>query len=575
MLLDDAFSGRGTLLTDLADVVEVDLNSLDEALVDGWQRGLHCFVWLPYDLGEAHLRLRDTGVGAVFRFAERREIDAGSWLADTAPNEPAGVVSPAPAWNEDVFTDRVAAVHQAIRRGDTYQVNLTFPIRADRYGHPIDLYRRLRDRQPTEYAVLAHLPSPAPSWTLGLSPELFLQVDSDGTVRCTPMKGTARADEIDDPTTLAADPKNRAENVMIVDLLRNDLGQVAQPGSVAVTSLFDVSRVGDLWQMTSTVEALATPGTMPGALMRAAFPCGSITGAPKSSSMAVIRALEDTPRGGYTGSMGLLEPAEGPLGWKGSLNVAIRTVEIDDDALRLGVGAGITIGSDPTAEYRECLAKGSFLTGLAPQFSLIETILVDDGRAPRLAGHTSRLRASAAALGFPELDASALLTDALATVPSKGTHRARVEVAPDGRASIAHAPMVPSSGNPILITLAPQPWRPDALSRHKTTRRAALDQAWRDADAAGAFDALGTDADGYLLEGGRSSVFVLIDGVWRTPPLARGVLDGVARAEILEHGSLFGRPATEGDVTIDELRSADGLVVANALRGAMWARLVV
>lgn len=575
VLLDDALAGTGILLSDLVDVVEVDLETLDAALEEGWSHRLHCFAWLPYELGEVHHGLRDEKApGAIYRFARRREVDSSDWLTATAPGDPAGVVAAREAWEEEVFIERASAVQEAIRRGQTYQTNLTFPVDAGFYGHPLDLYRRLRERQPTTYALAARLPGPAPAWTLSLSPELFVRVTAEGTLVCQPMKGTAPADEPGGDRALAADPKNRAENVMIVDLLRNDLSRVAVPGSVEVSALFDVARVGRLWQMTSTVRARALPGLTPGGLLAAAFPCGSITGAPKRSSMAVIRQQEESPRRGYTGSMGLLEPSPGPLGWSGCLNVAIRTLELNDDRLRLGIGAGITIGSDPREEYRECQAKAAFLTTLPPEFGLIETLRVEEGAAPLLPRHADRLAASARDLGFPRIDAHQVLAEAVSRVPRTGAYRVRVEVSPGGEIAVAQTPLTdPQPDSPLRLLLAPGPWPVDALSRYKTTRRRHLDRAWRTAAAQDAFDTIGYDGSGFVLEGGRSTILALTRGTWHTPPLSRGVLDSVARAELLAAGEFGGSPVREGDITVAELGAAERLLVANAVVGAREARL--
>lgn len=273
--------------------------------------------------------------------------------------------------------------------------------------------------------------------------------------------------------------------------------------------------------------------------------------------------------------MGLLDPAEGPLGWSGHLNVAIRTLELDGTGLRLGVGAGITIGSDPREEYRECLAKAAFLTALPPEFGLIETIRVVDGTAPLAHRHAARLAASAHDLGFPAVDAHRVLADAIAQAPARGAHRVRVELSPDGGVATTHSPISPSPQPdlPLRLLLDPKPWSVDALSRYKTTRRSHLDRAWRTAAEQGAFDTIGQDASGLVLEGGRSVVFALIDGVWRTPSLSLGVLDSVARAELLEAGEFAGFPVQEGDITVAALLDADRMLVANALLGPREATL--
>nr|WP_231979891.1 chorismate-binding protein [Tessaracoccus coleopterorum] len=246
---------------------------------------------------------------------------------------------------------------------------------------------------------MAHLPPPAAPWTLSLSPELFLAVDGD-TATTRPMKGTAPADT--DPAALRSGGKDRAENLMIVDLLRNDLSRVAVPGSVAVPSLFDVERVGNLWQMTSTVTARLTPATTPAGLLAATFPCGSITGAPKLASMRLIRDLEPDRRGIYTGSLGVIEPADTPLGWRMRLSVAIRTLEIHGDgAARLGIGCGVVADSTAGAEWLECLAKAGFATGVGPGVELLETMAVINGVCALGPRHSERLAHSAAALGIP------------------------------------------------------------------------------------------------------------------------------------------------------------------------------
>ena len=237
VVLDDATRAEPTVLTDLRRVDEVTLPEIDGALAAGWADGLHCFAWLPYDLGEAHLGVRDHAVGALYWFAARREAPAPSCDAR------AFLAAARPTLDEGTFAEGVAVLQEAIAAGTTYQVNYTHAVRGRAVGDPRALYRALRERQAAAFGVLAHLPGPAAPWTLGLSPELFLEVDG-GTVTARPMKGTAPADT--DPDGLASSPKNRAENLMIVDLLRNDLSRIAVPGTVAVPRLFEVERVGDL-----------------------------------------------------------------------------------------------------------------------------------------------------------------------------------------------------------------------------------------------------------------------------------------------------------------------------------------
>lgn len=563
VVLDDATRAEQTVLTGLQRVDEVTIPEIDDALAAGWAGGLHCFAWLPYDLGEAHLGVRDHAVGGLYWFAERRE--AGVPLAEG----PAFFATARPAVDEGTFADGVALLQEAIAAGTTYQVNYTHAVRGRAVGHPEALYRALRERQPAAFGVLAHLPRPAASWTLSLSPELFLDVRSGG-VTARPMKGTAPVGT--DPEGLRSSPKNRAENLMIVDLLRNDLSRVAVPGTVAVPRLFDVERVGELWQMTSTVTARLTPGTTVGALLDATFPCGSITGAPKLSSMRLIRAVEAEPRGIYTGSMGIIEPAPGPLGWRLCLSVAIRTLELDDDGRgRFGVGSGIVADSTAASEWTECRAKAGFVTRLPESLRLKEALRVVDGDCPLAGFHQARVSASAAELGFPSPDGA--IAAAVAGTPP-GSWRVGVEFLPDGRADVVRTALAPLIA-PVTVLLAEAPWPDDPLARHKTSWRAHLDDAWRAAEAVGAFDTIGYDDAGRVREGGRSSVFALIDGVWVTPPVGLGVLPGVQRAALLvDPGALGGGPLVERVITVDELRSADRVAVANAVRGVLPAVLL-
>ncbi|MFT3889592.1 MAG: chorismate-binding protein [Arachnia sp.] len=562
VLLDDALAGRAALLTDLVRVDEVETLALDDTLAAGWAEGLHCFAWLPYDLGEAHLGVRDAAHGALYWFARRTAAEtppaAGeAWLAGADPTV-----------DEAAFAASVGLLQEAIGAGTSYQVNYTHAVRGRLVGDPVDLYAALRARQPAAFGVLARLPGPAAPWTMSFSPELFLEVDG-ARVTARPMKGTASADT--PPEALSASPKNRAENLMIVDLLRNDLSRVAVPGTVAAPSLFDVERVGDLWQMTSTVTARLAPGTTVGALLDATFPCGSITGAPKLSSMRLIRAVEPEPRGVYTGSLGIIEPADGPLGWRLRLSVAIRTLEMDEAGeARFGVGSGIVADSTAASEWAECRAKAGFVTRLPEDLRLKEALRVKDGHAPLAELHQRRLSASAAALGLRGSDG--VVAAAVADTPA-GSWRVGIELAADGSVAVTRTPLTPWEG-PVEVLLADAPWPTHELAQHKTNRRAHLDDAWRAAEAVGAFDTIGYDARGRILEGGRSTVFALIDGVWATPPATLGLLPGVQRAALfLDPSPLGGSLLVEREITVDELRAADRIAVANAVRGVLPAVL--
>ncbi|MBB1484877.1 chorismate-binding protein [Tessaracoccus sp. MC1865] len=564
VLLDDALAGRATLMTDLARVDSVTLGTIDASLDAGWREGLHAFAWLPYDMGEAALGIGGDARGALFWFADRSEVDAEEFL----PHSPAWLTGTAHDVDRAQFSAGIEAVKEAIASGETYQVNYTHRILSRAVGDPRALYRRLRSRQPVSFGVLARLPEPAAPWTLSLSPELFINVEGSHAVS-KPMKGTAPVTE--HPSTLSRDPKNRAENLMIVDLLRNDLSRVAVPGSVDVPMLFEVERVGRLWQMTSTVRAELVPGTTPGHLLAATFPCGSITGAPKIASMHLIRALERDRRGLYTGSLGVIAPHDGPLGWHMTLSIAIRTVEIDGNTARLGIGSGVVADSTADAEWAECRAKAAFAGSLLPTVHLREAIRVVDGVAPLADRHQERLSRSAAALGLPP--ATGVVHDAVRDAPSRGGWRLSVDLAPDGVVTVGVSPLE-AVATPVRLILCGEPWEPTPLAGFKTTDRSHYDRALAAAAERGAFDAIGFDSGGRVLEGARTSVFALLDGRWVTPPLTLGILDGVQRAAVLADPALIGADEIdEAEFTVDRLLGAERLIVTNGLRGCLEATL--
>ncbi len=564
-LLDDAPAGRATLLSGLVSVAEVTLDTLDAALAEGWARGLHCLAWLPYGLGEAALGVGDpSAAGALYWFDARREVDPAEVLP---PSTDGWLIDASHDVTAAGFAGAVGRLQEEIASGSSYQINYTHRVTGRLAGDPTALYARLRAVQPVEFGLLAHLPVPASAWTLSLSPELFLNV-TGGTATSRPMKGTA--DAATDPAALSSDPKNRAENLMIVDLIRNDLSKVSRPGTVVVDRLFDVERVGRLWQMTSSVSGALLPGTTPADLLRAMFPCGSITGAPKLASMRLIRDVEPAPRGLYTGALGVIDPEPGPTGWRMTLSVVIRTIEVDADGnARLGVGSGIVADSTAAAEWEECLAKVRFAIGAGPDLHLREAMRVVDGVAPLADRHRARLVASAAALGLP---APGRALDAAVAETPAGAWRVGLDLAPDGTVTVNRRPL--ERPDEAVLLLAREPWTPGALARFKTSQRALYDDAILAAAGAGAFDVIGHDAEGRVLEGGRTSVFARIDGRWVTPPLTLGILDGVQRAEVLDHPALLGvGPVVEDEFTVDDLRRADAIAVTNAVVGVVAARL--
>lgn len=587
-LFDDAVSGRAKRYQNHVEsrfFRPEELDALDGALQSGWQKGLHSVLFADYGFGLPLTGVESERGGnlALHWFANCADIDAESWLARHSDGLPAGISTPQPSVSETDYLDRIRQIHEAIRRGDTYQINYTTRLHLQAYGNPVSLYRRLR--QPVPYAVLSHLPDAEgqSAWTLCFSPELFLKIGSDGTISTEPMKGTAPilGDGQDErrAAELQADPKNRAENVMIVDLLRNDLGKIAQTGTVCVPEPFKVSRFGSVWQMTSTIQAQALPHTSFADILRAAFPCGSITGAPKKMSMQIIETLETEARGLYTGSIGYLNPCSGGLGFEGAFNVVIRTLSLTplSDGIYqgvYGVGSGIVIDSDPAAEYRECGWKARFLNELRPDFGIFETLRVENGRCTLLDRHLCRLKAAARALNLPLPDGCEnQIKQYIADLPD-GAFRIKALLSSDG-ISLSRAVLNRLTDKQrVIVSPVVLPAR-NYLRRFKTTHRALFDQAWQTAETQGAFDSLFFNSDGILLEGGRSNVFVKHRGQWLTPSLDLDILNGIMRQAVLDEPQKYlqTNQVIETHITQKTLQEAEEIRLSNALRGVFAAAL--
>lgn len=587
-LFDDAVSGRAKRYQNHVEsrffhYKELDL--LDDALQKGWQKGLHSVLFADYEFGLPLTGVESERGGnlALHWFADCADTDAASWLAQHSDGIPAGISTPQSSVSETDYLDRIRQIHEAIRRGDTYQINYTTRLHLQAYGNPVSLYRRLR--QPVPYAVLSHLPDAEgqSAWTLCFSPELFLKIGSDGTISTEPMKGTAPilGDGQDErrAAELQTDPKNRAENVMIVDLLRNDLGKIAQTGKVCVPEPFKVSRFGSVWQMTSTIRAQALPNTSFADILRAAFPCGSITGAPKKMSMQIIESLEAEARGLYTGSIGYLNPCSGGLGFEGAFNVVIRTLSLTplSDGIYqgvYGVGSGIVIDSDPAAEYRECGWKARFLNELRPDFGIFETLRVENGRCTLLDRHLCRLKAAARALNLPLPDGCEnQIKQYIADLPD-GAFRIKALLSSDG-ISLSRAVLNRLTDKQrVIVSPVVLPAR-NYLRRFKTTHRALFDQAWQTAETQGAFDSLFFNSDGILLEGGRSNVFVKHRGQWLTPSLDLDILNGIMRQAVLDEPQKYlqTNQVIETHITQKTLQEAEEIRLSNALRGVFAAAL--
>jgi para-aminobenzoate synthetase/4-amino-4-deoxychorismate lyase len=473
----------------------------------------------------------------------------------------------APDVDRRTYLAALGRIRERIARGDVYQVNHTLRLRGPFGGDPGALYRRLRAAQGGGLGALVHLGDRA---IVSVSPELFL-VRRGAAVRARPMKGTAprgrwEEEDLALAAALAASEKERAENVMIVDLVRNDLGRVAVPGTVRVAALLELERWRTVHQLTSTVEARLRPGTGLGDLLAATFPCGSVTGAPKAMATRVIAEEEGSPRGVYCGAIGWVAP-----GGDAAFSVAIRTVELDIAAGEAiaGVGGGITWASDPEREWEEALAKGLFLAAAAEPFELVETLRLEDGAYPLLPRHLARLLSSARHHGFAVEAAEverALRREAEA---ARGAPR-RVRLVADaaGEVRTGSEPLPPPPEGPLPVALAARRVsRRDPTLFHKTTLRHAYDAAR--AGRPDAFDVLLANEEDELTEFTIGNVVVDLDGEQVTPPRDAGLLAGVMRAELLARGEV-----REARVGVEDLPRARRIWLVNAVRGRVPVRLL-
>lgn len=495
-------------------------------------------------------------------FEEYQQLSAER-LAQSLPDAAGGWVSrPQPRVSRQDYRDVLAKVKGYIEAGDIYQANLTFQNDVDIMGHPLAIYAGLRQRAKAGYGGVVWT---GQDWVLSLSPELFFALH-DGKVTTKPMKGTAarQSDAALDAEAirqLRADPKQRAENLMIVDLLRNDLSRVAEPGSVSVPDLFSVESYPTVHQMTSTVTAQLGEGRDVTDLLTAIYPCGSITGAPKIRAMEVIGEVEAGPRGIYTGSIGRIDP-----NGDAAFNVAIRTLRIKNGAMRatLGLGGGIVADSREGEEWEECLAKGRFVAD-PRRFDLVETMRFDPaGGIMLLDRHIARMGESARAFGIPFDRHNARNQLQAATFRIAGSRKVRLMLSASGQIAIEIGLLPPAPEGAAVVALTRLSVSSDDFRlRHKTTDRAFYDEARK---ASGCFEVAFVDGAGFLTEGSFTNLFVKGDGVLLTPPLSRGLLPGVLRAEMIETGL-----AQEAELKPSDL--GQGFFIGNGCRGLLPATL--
>ena len=566
-------------------------------------QGYHLAGCMTYEAGLAleprlAARAESAGRGALGpllwfgAFTGFETIAAGAvplWLSMRGGPESAAIGPLEPAIAPGDYAEAFERVQGAIEAGDIYQANLTFPLEGPWQGDPIALYAALRPAAAAGYCALIN---DGAHWHLSFSPELFFALE-DGTISARPMKGTrprgrSEAEDAALRDELAASAKDRAENLMILDLMRNDIARVAQAGSVRVDAPFAIESYPTVHQMVSSVSAQLLPGKGPVDLVRALFPCGSITGAPKIRAMELIDEVEAAPRGLYCGAIGVIEPTGDAV-----FNVAIRTLRLLPEKSGttsasgsplggravLGVGSAVVADSLMLPEWRECLIKGGFVRGSDRQvegsvasparFDLIETMRFtpDEGIA-LLEMHIERIRASAESLGF-SFDHHAVRNAIQALCfDAEEPSKLRLVVGRSGAYALELAPLPEPLPEPVTVALVPLPvdsgdWR----LRHKTSDRGFYEDALALARKAGAHEALLLRDDSLVTEGSFTNLFVERDGVLVTPRSDLGLLPGVLRRSLIEEGR-----AIEGEVRIADL--ADGFFIGNALRGLLPARLL-
>lgn len=544
VLLDDQATHRQLYFTDPVAVITHRLGgpvadlfaAIETAQADGfWIAGL-----FEYEFAAAlepklsHLAAPETELVRLGVFRAPSGHPPSDLLYRAAPPG----LSLQPDWTEADYLSRYAAVARYLRAGDAYQINLTFPMRGATDADASDLYAGFRRRQPGRYGAVVSLGGPE---VISFSPELFFK--KRGTaMRMRPMKGTRPKSSTDDMTL---DLKSRAENLMIVDLLRNDLSRLCEPGSVKVPELFAIEDYPTLVQMTSQVTGTLRDGVDWAEIFHALFPCGSVTGAPKIRAMEIIHDLEAGPRGAYCGAVGYIAP-----NGDAAFSVSIRTAVLDDRALRYDVGSGVVLDSDGPDEYRECLLKAGILSPEA--VTQFETLRTGPGGPARTAAHAARFGAI-----LPEIPAT------------QDPQRVRIDRHANGRTTVIRTPLLPLQ-TPLTLAISRYPLTP-AVQRTdiKTSRRDFYTGEYdRITALTGADEVLLLGKDGQLKEGSFTSLFVQIDGRLLTPR-GPGLLPGILRAALLRDGA-----AHLAELSVADLLRADAIFVGNSLRGLMAATLL-
>lgn len=482
-----------------------------------------------------------------------KEESPNFWIKNIRPNI-----------TQKEYSKNIEKIKHFLKEGLSYQVNYTFKMKFDFEGDDFSLYQALRRSQPTSYAALINIDGR--QRFLSFSPELFIKIDK-GTIKASPMKGTIErgkdiAGDRKNRKELVLSPKIRAENLMIVDLLRNDLGRIAR--RVKAPKLFSVEKYKTLYQMTTSIEAKLKKSTSLADIFASVFPSGSVTGAPKIKTMQIIASLEKEPRGIYTGAIGYILPQN-----KACFNVAIRTAALENNKGELGVGGGIVYDSKRKAEYREALLKANFFTKSIPLFNLIETILWSKEKGFWLLDlHLMRLKNSCAYFAIPFHPEKIKMELAKKIRRRKSESRLRLLVDRQGKVAV-EAGKLKKLKSPLQARISRKPVdSKNIFLYHKTTQRELYDQERRKAIRCGFFETIFLNKKGEVTEGTISNIFIEKNKKIYTPPVSSGLLSGVFRQYLLN-----GKKAVEKKLYLKDLKKADKIYIGNSVRGLIEVRI--
>ncbi|MEI1277255.1 aminodeoxychorismate synthase component I [Leptospira venezuelensis] len=466
------------------------------------------------------------------------------------------------------YEENFRKIRNFLYEGDIYQVNFTFPLKIELQGSLGKLFFELRKKQPVPYQAWIHTGDSIQVQRdiLSFSPELFWERKQD-QIRTVPMKGTRprgnnSSEDQKLKLELSSSEKDRAENLMITDLLRNDLGRISLPGSVSVSKLFSIEEYPTVFQMTSEVRSELSSDVKWTDILEALFPGGSITGAPKKRSSEIIHNLEKK-RGVYTGGIFYLSPQ------KEISSIAIRTLEFSQDPSgqkmgRMGVGSGITIGSDPNSEWEECWSKAKFLNDAKEDFHIFTTAICKRGKIYFLKDHKDRMRTSAKELGFvwKEKGWESVVHQVESKVSSYKIHRVKIILMRSGdfQFEVSEFHSGPKEGKVLLSETSTN--KKNQFFYHKTNIREIFSAGYESAVSKGYLDQIYTNTDGYLTEGSIHSIFLLLNEEWITPSLEEGILPGVARKQWVRK-----LKAKEKKISKQDLSLASKIILVNSLRG--------